>query len=123
MTCQACHLIGNQGGNLAPNLSGAGAMGVEALLRNIITPNAAMENGYRLFRVEMKSGDLLEGFLAGEEKDAILLRSPGAQDRRIARSDIRSSQFLRRSIMPEGLLETMTPEQVSDMFAYLKTLK
>ena len=40
-----------------------------------------------------------------------------------ARSDIRASQFLRRSIMPEGLLDTMTPEQVSDMFAYLKTLK
>lgn len=123
LVCQACHTIAGQGGNLAPNLSGAGAMGVEALLRNIITPNAAMENGYRLFRVEMKSGDLVEGFLASEDKDAIILRAPGAQDRRIARGDIRASQFLRRSIMPEGLLDTMTPEQVSDMFAYLKTLK
>ncbi len=123
LVCQACHTIAGQGGNLAPNLSGAGAMGVEALLRNIITPNAAMENGYRLFRVEMKSGDLIEGFLASEDKDAIILRAPGAQDRRIARGDIRASQFLRRSIMPEGLLDTMTPEQVSDMFAYLKTLK
>ena len=122
-TCQACHTIAGQGGNLAPNLSGAGAMGVEALLRNIITPNAAMENGYRLFRVELKSGDLAEGFLASEDKDAIILRAPGAQDRRIARADIRASQFLRRSIMPEGLIDTMTPEQVSDMFTYLKTLK
>ena len=123
LVCQACHTIAGQGGNLAPNLSGAGAMGVEALLRNIITPNAAMENGYRLFRVEMKSGDLVEGFLASEDKDAIVLRAPGAQDRRIARGDIRASQFLRRSIMPDALLDTMTPEQVSDMFAYLKTLK
>lgn len=123
LVCQACHTIAGQGGTLAPNLSGAGAMGVEALLRNIITPNAAMENGYRLFRVEMKSGDLVEGFLASEDKDAIILRAPGAQDRRIARGDIRASQFLRRSIMPEGMLDTMTPEQVSDMFAYLKTLK
>ena len=123
LVCQACHTIAGQGGNLAPNLSGAGAMGVEALLRNIITPNAAMENGYRLFRVEMKSGDLVEGFLASEDKDAIVLRAPGAQDRRIARGDIRASQFLRRSIMPDALLDTMTPEQVSDMFTYLKTLK
>ncbi|MCE9609196.1 MAG: HEAT repeat domain-containing protein [Chthoniobacter sp.] len=123
LVCQACHTIQGQGGNLAPNLSGAGAMGVEALLRNIITPNAAMENGYRLYRVELNSGDLAEGFLASEEKDAIVLRAPGAQDRRIARADIRAGQYLRRSIMPEGLLDTMTAGQVSDMFTYLKTLK
>ncbi len=121
--CQACHLIQGQGGNLAPNLSGAGAMGVEGLLRNIITPNAAMENGYHLFRVELKSGDLAEGFFVSDDKDAVVLRAPGAADRRIEKRDIRASKFLRRSIMPEGLLDTMQPQQVSDLFAYLMTLK
>src|SRR5262249_51905211 len=51
--CMGCHLIQGQGGNLAPNISGAGTMGLEALLRNIITPNAAMEAGYRIYRVEL----------------------------------------------------------------------
>ncbi len=123
LLCQACHLIQGQGGNLAPNLSGAGAMGVEALLRNIITPNAAMENGYHLFRVGLKSGDLAEGFFVSEDKSAVVLRPPGAPDRRIERRDISYTKFLRRSIMPEGLLDTMEPQQVSDLFAYLKTLK
>ena len=121
--CRACHLIQGEGGNLAPNLSGAGAMGVEGLLRNIITPNAAMENGYRLYRVELKSGDLVEGFLASEDAQATVIRIPGGQDRRIEKRDIRTAKFLRRSIMPEGLLDTMAPEQVTDLFAYLKTLK
>ncbi len=123
LVCRACHLIQGEGANLAPNLSGAGAMGIEGLLRNIITPNAAMENGYRLFRVELKSGDLAEGFFVSEDKDAIILRAPGAPDRRIAKADVRESKFLRRSLMPEGLLDTMTPGQVSDLFAYLMTLK
>ena len=33
------------------------------------------------------------------------------------------AKFLRRSLMPEGLLDAFTPEQVSDLFAYLKSLK
>jgi hypothetical protein len=31
--------------------------------------------------------------------------------------------YLRRSLMPEGLLESLPPESVSDLFAYLKALK
>lgn len=123
MMCQTCHLMGAKGGNIGPNLSGVGAMGTEAILRNILQPNAAMENGYRIFRLELKSGDLLDALFVSEDKDAVIIRIPGGEDRRIARKDIHSTKFLRRSLMPEGLLEAFTPEQISDLFAYLRTLK
>jgi putative heme-binding domain-containing protein len=121
--CQACHLMGPVGGNIGPNLSGVGAMGTEAILRNILQPNAAMENGYRIYRVEMKNGDLVDALFVSEDKDAVVVRAPGMEDRRIAKKDIRDTKYLRRSLMPEGLLDTMTGEQVSDLFAYLRTLK
>ena len=121
--CTACHLIGTQGANLGPNLSGAGAMGVEALLHNIITPNAAMEHGYRIYRVELKNGDIIDALLVSEDNDAVVVRLPGAEDRRISRAQIRAAKYLRRSLMPEGLLDALPPESVSDLFAYLKTLK
>ena len=121
--CQACHLMGPAGGNIGPNLSGVGAMGTEAILRNIITPNAAMENGYRIYRVEMKNGDLVEAFFVSEDKDAVIVRLPGVADRRIAKTEIARTQYLRRSLMPEGILDALPPEQVSDLFAFLKTLK
>mgnify|MGYP000346387545 CR=1 FL=1 len=82
-----------------------------------------MENGYRIYRIEFKSGDLLDAMFVSEDKDAVVVRMPGANDRRIAKKDIRDAKYLRRSLMPEGLLDTMTPEQVSDLFAYFKTLK
>jgi putative membrane-bound dehydrogenase-like protein len=121
--CQACHLMGPTGGNIGPNLSGVGAMGTEAILRNILQPNAAMENGYRIYRVELKSGDLVDALFVSEDKDAVVVRLPGSDDRRIAKSDIRAAKYLRRSLMPEGLLDAFTPEQVSDLFTYLRTLK
>jgi putative heme-binding domain-containing protein len=98
-------------------------MGTEGILRNILQPNAAMENGYRIYRVELKSGDLVDALYVSEDKDAVIVRLPGTDDRRIPRSDIRSARYLRRSLMPEGLLDAMTPEQVSDLFAFLKTMK
>jgi putative membrane-bound dehydrogenase-like protein len=121
--CQACHLFGTTGGNIGPNLSGVGAMGTEAILRNILTPNAAMESAYRIYRVEQRDGTVLDAFFVSEDKDAVVVRSPGAEDRRIAKKDIVKTQFIRRSLMPEGLLDAMTPEQVSDLFAFLKTMR
>ena len=121
--CMACHQIGNAGGQIGPNLSGAGAMGLEAVLRNILTPNAAMEPGYRIYRVEMKNGDLIDAFFVSEDKNATIIRQPGLQDRRLDKKDIRSTKFIRRSLMPEGLLDTLQDQQVADLLAYLMTLK
>ncbi|MBK8092151.1 MAG: DUF1080 domain-containing protein [Verrucomicrobiaceae bacterium] len=121
--CMACHQIGSAGGQIGPNLSGAGAMGLEAVLRNILTPNAAMEPGYRIFRVEMKNGDLIDAFFVSEDKDATIIRQPGLPDRRINKADIRSTKYIRRSLMPEGLLDGLQDQQVADLLAYLMTLK
>ena len=121
--CQGCHSVGGQGGQVGPVLNGAGALGVEALLRNVLTPNAAMEPGYRMFRVELKDGDVLDGIRVSEDKDAIVLRRPNMDDTRIPQSNVRKAGFTKASMMPEGLLDPLKPEEVSDLFAYLKTLK
>jgi putative membrane-bound dehydrogenase-like protein len=121
--CLACHQQGGKGGLIAPPLDGIGNTGTEALLRNILTPSAAMESAYRTYRVTMNDGSVRDGFLADETADAVVLRTPGAEDRRIARAEIRQTRYLNRSLMPEGLLEAMPAEQVSDLFAYLKSVK
>jgi putative membrane-bound dehydrogenase-like protein len=122
-TCQTCHTVAGQGGQIGPVLNGAGAMGSEGLLRAILTPNAAMEAGYRTFRVELKDGDVLDGFLVSQDNEAIVLRQPNAPDRRIAQDDVRRARFTKTSIMPEGLLDSMPERDATDLIAYLKTLK
>lgn len=121
--CMACHQIGSAGGQIGPNLSGAGAMGLEAVLRNILTPNAAMEPGYRIYRVEMKNGDLIDAFFVSEDKEAVVIRQPGLPDRRLSKAEVKGTKFIRRSLMPEGLLDALPEESVADLLAYLMTLK
>ncbi len=121
--CLACHQQGGKGGSIAPVLDGVGHTGVEALLRNLLTPSAAMESAYQTFRVVTKDGAVADAFLVEESAEAVVLRQPGAADRRVVRADIRQAGFLRRSLMPEGLLEGMTSQQVADLFAHLKSLR
>ncbi len=121
--CAACHQFGNTGGNMGPNLSAVGSMGPEAIVRNILTPNAAIEPGYRIYRVTLKDGSLIDAFYVSEDKNAIVIRQMGATDRRIERKDIAATQFLRQSLMPEGLLDSFTDDQKKDLFSYLMSLK
>ena len=105
------------------SIKGVVRSGVEALLRNILTPSAAMEGGYRKYRVETKDDELVEGLLVSEDAASIVLRQPNVPDQRIPRASVKRAAFLNLSIMPEGLLEAMKPEQVSDLFALLMSLK
>jgi putative heme-binding domain-containing protein len=121
--CMSCHSVGGEGGQVGPVLSGAGAMGAEALLRALLTPNAAMEAGYRTFRIEMTDGEVLDGMLVSQDAAALVLRRPNLEDQRIARDQIRRAEFQRTSLMPGGLLESLEPKDAADLLAYLRTLK
>jgi len=122
-TCLGCHSVAGRGGQIGPVLNGAGALGVDALLRNVLTPNAAMEPGYRVFRVEMKDGEIVDGMLVSQDKSAIVLRRQRAEDLRIPPESVKRAWFTKISMMPEGLLDAFQAKDVSDLFAYLKTLK
>lgn len=120
--CLNCHRVAGEGADIGPVLDGAGAKGVEGLLRSIVTPNAGVESGYRTLVVETRDGELLEGFLAGEDAHSILLRRKDREDLKLPREEILSMRFDSLSLMPEGLLDTLGPEQITDLFSYLKGL-
>jgi putative heme-binding domain-containing protein len=103
-------------------LDGIGVTGVEAILRNVLTPNAAMEGGYRSFRVVTKDGRIVQGLLVSRDATAIVIRQPNTADIHIPAKDVAQADFTGISVMPEGLLESMQPQEVSDLFAHLKSL-
>ncbi|NNC88061.1 MAG: DUF1080 domain-containing protein [Akkermansiaceae bacterium] len=122
-TCLICHQVNGEGMQIGPDLSGAGAMGVEGLLRNILTPSAQLESGYYRHDVTLRDGTLLSGFLVKETEGAVTLRQIGADDRVVPRSEIASHKVSKQSLMPEGLIDGLNEKQVADLFSYLKGLK
>ncbi|HYF00344.1 MAG TPA: LamG-like jellyroll fold domain-containing protein, partial [Planctomycetota bacterium] len=122
-TCLTCHKAGGKGVEIGPPLDGAGLAGVEGLLRAILTPSAAVESGYRVLRVETKDGDILDGRLVSQDDSGLVLRIPNREDVRLARAQIGRAAWSRLSLMPEGLLDALKPEEVGDLFAFLLTLK
>jgi putative heme-binding domain-containing protein len=121
--CATCHQVQGAGGQIGPDLSGAGAMGIEALLHNLLTPNAAVESGYYVNTVELRSGEILTGRLLGETPSALTLRPVGGADRQIARADVKKHTASRKSLMPDGLIDGLPEGMLQDLFAYLKSLR
>ncbi len=121
--CQSCHTVAGKGGNLAPALDGSAHRDLDGLLRALLTPNAAVEGGYRAFRVATKDGRVVEGFLAARDKDGVTLRMMGGLEQRIPQGDITKADFTTRSLMIEGMLEALNEQQIADLFTYIRTLK
>jgi putative membrane-bound dehydrogenase-like protein len=122
ISCAVCHQVGAVGGTIGPTLDSVASKGTEGLLRSILTPNAGVESGYRILRVKTHDGQLLQGYLAADDASSITLRRLGREDLRIARKDIESLRFDPLSLMPEGLLNPMSDQQVADLFHYLLSL-
>lgn len=122
-TCLSCHQFAGQGGNIGPALDGIGLRGTEAILRNVLTPSAAIEGGYRSYQVMTTAGQIYSGLLVSEDSEAVVIRVLNSPDRRIEKSEIQRAGFTGVSVMPEGLLNGMTDQEVSDLFGYLNSLK
>ncbi|MCC7338263.1 MAG: DUF1080 domain-containing protein [Pirellulaceae bacterium] len=122
-TCLVCHQQGGTGGKIGPALDGLGLTGTEAILRNLLTPSAAMEGGYRNYRVLTYSGRIVQGLLVSQDESSVIIRQPNTADQRIEKDDIQRAGFTTISIMPEGLLKELSSQHVSDLFTHLHSLK
>lgn len=122
-SCLICHQARGEGVAIGPDLSGAGAMGEESLLRNILTPNAQLESGYYRHDITLADGSLTSGFLVSETATHFVIRQIGGEERAIPKDQVKDHAISKRSLMPEGLIDGWSEKQVADLFAHLMTLK
>lgn len=119
-TCQTCHRLGDEGGQIGPDLTGANRRNLEYLLGNIVTPSAVIQDAYRMHLVQTDEGRIYSGVLAGETAEHLQLRVADRQEPvAIPKRIIESREIAEVSMMPEGLLRNLTDDEILNLFAYL----
>jgi putative membrane-bound dehydrogenase-like protein len=119
-SCAQCH-GGRQA--LGPDLSGvAGRFSRDDLFTAIVDPNRDVSNRYQTTMIETTDGKVFSGLIIYESVDGLILRNSTNQTFRVATRDIEFRRQLPQSLMPTGLLKDATPENLADLYAYLRSL-
>ncbi len=117
-TCAVCHTLFGQGGKVGPDLTGASRDNLDYLLANVVDPSAVVAADYRMSIITLKDGSVLNGIIPARTARTLTVQTP--TDRmtleRSAIAEVRPSSV---SLMPEGLLEGLNPNQLANLIAYL----
>ncbi|MFW2386483.1 MAG: PVC-type heme-binding CxxCH protein [Akkermansiaceae bacterium] len=116
--CAVCHKLHGKGGTLGPDLTGSGRANLDYLLENIIDPNALVSANHHLTTLTLKDGRTLNGIITRETDKTLTLRLLD-QESTFAQESIANKETSPVSIMPEGLLNILKPEQQRDILGYL----
>ncbi len=119
-SCHRCHQVS---GHLGPELKGAvSRMSRDDLFTAIIDPNLEVSPTYLTTLLATNSGQVYHGLIVYESPEGTLLQTGPDTTVRITNTETESMRPSTQSLMPTGLLDPLTDEQLSDLYAYLKSL-
>lgn len=119
-TCGACHRLFGEGNQLGPDLTGADRRNTDWLLSQTVDPSGFIRPEYVNHNVEMKDGRALSGLIVEQGEKAVTLLDAQNQRTILNRDEIREIAPSATSLMPDGLLDALSPGQVRDLFSYLQ---
>jgi putative heme-binding domain-containing protein len=94
---------------------------LNVLLLNIVAPNLEVREGYQSYAVLTSDDQLVVGFIESQNDDQLTLRAVDGQPHVIPRSEIVEMKPQAQSLMPEGLLDKLSEQELADLFAYLRS--
>jgi putative heme-binding domain-containing protein len=90
------------------------------MLISIVNPSAEIREGFQTVMIETADGRVLTGFPVDRDEQVTVLRTLSGQDVTLRAAEIENVFPTGRSLMPEGLLEGLSEQQLRDLFAYLR---
>ncbi|RMF40611.1 MAG: hypothetical protein D6753_11405 [Planctomycetota bacterium] len=118
--CASCHRIGEIGTQVGPDISDSRTKTPEQLLVAILDPNAAIDNAFFRYTVLTADDQVIEGLIAEETPDAVVVVQQDGRRHVIPRSEITDLRASGVSLMPEGFEAQIQLQQMADLIAFIK---
>jgi putative membrane-bound dehydrogenase-like protein len=117
--CSRCHRIEGRGVNLGPDLSNVGRNERRSIVESILQPSAVVAPHYTAWRIETKDGKVRTGMLTNTNLDEYTYLDEKANLFKVLTPDMVEARPLPTSIMPVGLVDRLTDQEMRDLLAYL----
>ena len=122
-SCVACHRMNGIGTQVGPDLAQLDAKMTQVeLLRSLLEPSAKIDEKYQTQVFTTKAGNVVTGMVLEETPERIkVIENPLAKIEPVLldRANIDERSKSPTSIMPKGLLDKLTSEEILDLIAYI----
>lgn len=122
--CVACHSI-NKGEKMkGPFMGQIGSiMNREQITESILKPNASISQGFATVTITAKGNKSYMGFITEETAAKVVLRDIGGNVYTVKASDILSRKEMKTSMMPAGLTNSLSYEELASLVTFLAQQK
>ncbi|HMO12706.1 MAG TPA: c-type cytochrome [Pirellulaceae bacterium] len=117
--CATCHRFFGEGSTTGPDLTNLQRSNVEYLLKTIIDPNALVGFDYQTVVIATIDGRVISGLVMQEDDNSLTIQT-AEKSVTTPKNEIEERSVSSVSAMPEGLLRTLSNEQVRDLLGYLQ---
>lgn len=117
--CAACHKFFGQGGDIGPDITGAQRQNLDYLLENIIDPNAAVSKDYQMEILRTVDDRIVTGLVEATSAETLVVQTLNERVV-LPLEEIVERMLSRDSIMPQGLLDGLSDEEIRDLIAYVQ---
>ena len=119
--CMTCHKIGDIGRAVGPELTHIGRIRTKRdFLESILYPSESLSRDFESFAVTMKDGAAHFGLIQRETADTVYLTDLAGTEIPLPRGNVKSVSPVPISLMPQGLEQAMTRQELLDLIAFLK---
>lgn len=116
--CAACHELFDDGRKVGPNLTGSQRTNLDYVLENLVDPSAVVGRDYQMTILQTVDGRILNGIILNEDEQTLRIQTQNdVVLLPLADIDIREKSKI--SLMPEGILDKLRPEEIRDLVSYL----
>ncbi|OYX16631.1 MAG: heme-binding protein [Algoriphagus sp. 32-45-6] len=122
--CLACHTVDKNQPMKGPFMGQIGSiMNRDQIVESILKPNASISQGFATVLIDTNDGKSFTGFVTAESADQLTIRDIGGNATQLKKSAVKSRKILETSMMPAGLANSLSFEELASLVTYLQQQK